>query len=844
MTNTSKNEKTIFEIFNIIYRRKLYIILSIIIAVIIGYIYAKSSEPIYESKALLKKESSDKKSSSNDFYEMVKLQTQDEIETELQLVKTSEVLGSVIKQLGLCFNLTEAISPEGRAVLLKNVFIDFPNEGNNYYKILKFPLPEISSLEIFSQNVDNKNFYIVKKGEKLFELHDAVNNSLIVSAQNNINDSVSSDSLVNLKSGSKFQTDWFSFNIAWDNAPIGSKIFFNIKDYQVMNDLLSNKINVSKIGKTNVFSISFRSTSPFAAKTIVTSVVDNYREARIDQQKQTIKYSFKFVDEQLGEIKTKLSEAENNLSNFKSSGKIISVDESSKELVKYLSSLEAEKLNTDLQLSDYKNKAEELKDEIKTSGYFDQSFLESKNENANSPFSSLLKQLSDLELQRLELLQKKSENHPDVKNLDEQIKSAKEKLASYNENSLTSYQIIINSLEKKLSKINNLMSGYEVQLQKLPGQESQLARLLRQKDVYEKMFTLLLDKREEMRIAELSKLQDIVIVDLAKVPSDPVAPNKKLILMVAFILGGFVGLMGIFIIELKNSKLINIDDLERDIQLPIIALLPKYPRDVLKRMKQSTENRDKFVTLMENHSGIKESFRVLKTKLLLQADRTDKILLVTSCEENTGKTTIVSNLAITFAQENKKVLIIDCDLRKAELTKLFNISLDTPGVVDYLETDVPPSIYTKLMNKIDIIPAGGIREDSAALLSSENMQLLVDSLQYSDYDYILIDTPPVTRVVDTLVLGKIIKNVVVVVRPLVSFKVAVAAGIQELKQSKLKIRGIIANAVEINKSYAYRYKYGYGYGYQNGKANKLKILNFTKRKNGLKKLDKEKYNIS
>ena len=355
------------------------------------------------------------------------------------------------------------------------------------------------------------------------------------------------------------------------------------------------------------------------------------------------------------------------------------------------------------------------------------------------------------------------------------------------------------------------------------------------------MFTLLLDKREEMRMAEVSKLQDIVVVDQAVEPLNPVAPNKRLIMMAAFIIGGFIGLMGVFIVELKNSKLITIDDLEKNVQLPVLAILPKYPKDVLRRMKNSSENRDKFVTLMENHSGIKESFRVLKTKLLLQADRSEKILLVTSCEENTGKTTIVSNLAITFAQENKKVLIIDCDLRKAELTKLFNLSLETPGLIDYLEKEVPPSIYTKVMKRIDIIPAGGIREDSASLLSSPRMQLLIDSLDYSEYDYIIVDTPPVTRVVDTLVLGKIIKNAVIVVRPLISFKDAVTAGIQELKQSKLKIRGVIANAAEIDKSYSYRYKYGYGYGYQSGNNNKKvsSMLNFRKN-NGLKTVNKVK----
>ena len=130
-----------------------------------------------------------------------------------------------------------------------------------------------------------------------------------------------------------------------------------------------------------------------------------------------------------------------------------------------------------------------------------------------------MSKLSDLELQRLELLQKRTENHPDVQAVDDQIEMVKKKLASYNQNTLTGYQIAISTLEKKLLQISNMMSKYEVKMERLPGQEKKLAELTRQKTVYEKIFTTLLDKREEMRMAELSKLQDIVVVDPAHEPS-------------------------------------------------------------------------------------------------------------------------------------------------------------------------------------------------------------------------------------------------------------------------------------------------------------------------------------
>jgi capsular exopolysaccharide synthesis family protein len=584
---------------------------------------------------------------------------------------------------------------------------------------------------------------------------------------------------------------------------------------------LKKKINVERKGKANVFGISVRSVSPYSASVIANTVIDKFRESRIDQQKQTIRYSFKFVDNQLEEMQGKLRQAEDNLSQFKSSGQITTIDQSSQEFVKFLSDLEAEKVNTDLQLSDYRNKVAEIKNEMSQTGYVDQSFLSPQNRSDNnSPFSALLKQLSDLELQRLELLQKRTENHPDVVALDQQIRLAKEKLSSYNQNTLTAYQIIIASLEKKLLKISNLMSKYEVKLEMLPAKENRLARLLRQKNVYEKISTLLLDKREEMRMAELSKLQDITVVDPAHEPLTPVLPRKFFNLVVALILGVFIGIIGIFLLELKDSKLINLDELEEEFNLPIFSIIPAYSNQIKDKINKSVDSKDKFVTLIDEQEGFRETYRLLKTKILFQMEGREKIFMITSCEENTGKTSIVGNLAVSIAQENKKVLVIDCDLRKAALSKMFDIPKNAPGLIEFIERDVAPTIYTKVLKNIDILPAGGTREDSSHLLNSERMRLLFNAIDTSFYDYIIIDTPPVTRVVDTLVLGRSIKDAILVVRPGHSFKEAVLSGIQEMLQAKIKLRGIVANAAEIKDSYYYKYRYSYGYGYAYGEKKK------------------------
>jgi Mrp family chromosome partitioning ATPase len=159
---------------------------------------------------------------------------------------------------------------------------------------------------------------------------------------------------------------------------------------------------------------------------------------------------------------------------------------------------------------------------------------------------------------------------------------------------------------------------------------------------------------------------------------------------------------------------------------------------------------------------------------------------------------------------------------------MFDVPPNAPGLIDFITRGGSPAVYTRIMKKIDIIPAGGLREDSSSLLSSDRMKSLFKAIDTSVYNYIIIDTPPVTRVVDTLVLGQFVKNAILVVRPETSMKEAVIGGIQEMNQANIKIRGVVANAAEIHKSYYYRYRYGYGYGYSYGENGKKTTKKKTK----------------
>ncbi|MFI5237195.1 MAG: GumC family protein [Ignavibacteriales bacterium] len=848
-SNQNGKEKSLLEIIHILYKRKWIIFISVAVTLTIAYINTLKTIPIYESTVILKKEMGERSNFNGDFMEIVKMQTQDEVETEIELVKTVEVLGKVVQDLNLFIRYDKLESPKGNTLTLNKPALDFTNPKFHLTQ-LPFQLPEFVSVSLY--DYDRSSSYFIKRDdENSFGIYDGVSEKLIQKAEiadldtaseNNFSDEfLIESSTPSIYDGNTkqliFDAPAAKIELNWAEVPVGSKFYFTFNSFNDAIAGLSAQISVGKTGKTTLFTVSVKSPSAYTSMALANSVVDKFRESRIDQQKQTIRYSFNFVDEQLHDMQSKLRGAEDNLSSFKSNSQIITIDASSREVVQFLSTLEAEKMSTELKLNEYKNKLEDMKKQMEISGYFDQNFLTSDGSGSyGDPFTSLLSQVADLELERLDLLQKRTENHPDVIALDEQIKLAKQKLSSYNQNTLTAYQILINTLEKKRNDIVGMMSKYEGRLERLPDQENKFAQLLREKDVYEKMFTLLLDKREEMRMAELSKLQDIIVIDPARESLVPAPSHKMFSFLIAIVLGSFAGVLIIFIVELKNSKLVNLDELEADFQIPILSIIPRYTRALRNKISKASDAKEKFVSLIDEQSGFRETYNLLRTKIDLQFYDKKKIFMVTSCEENTGKSTIVSNLAISFAQNSKRILVIDCDLRKAGLSRIFDVVNEKDGLIDYLSKGTHPKLHTRVSKMIDILPTGGMTLDSSNLLNSEKMEHLLNIIDISAYDYVIIDTAPVTKVVDTLILGKYFRDAILVARPDLSLKENVNGGLQDLADAKIKIRGLIANAAEIEKSYYYKHRYGYGYGYsygENGKSSGkgLRKISLRKKKN-------------
>ncbi len=808
-----KEEINLQQIFRLISRNKIMLVISLFSFLLIAFIYNMISTPVYESFVLAKKEKPSNRNDIDEIKKMFSMQTMDNLNTEIEIIKSGTVLKRVIDELNLTFFVEEVEWNNDKSENINASFSDYNNYLNSGFENAH-KLPRFHHINV-DYSYPGGEFLIQKSANGEIEIYINGNNKILPA----------SIVLGNIE----LKLPGLQMIFSWPNSAAGDKIYLNIKTVEEAISKLKNRIRISAIGETNIAKLTVESESPQMAQVLANTIIEKYRDYRLENKRQNVLSSFNFVNNQLKGIKEKLENAENELSKFKSDNQIAIMDESSKNIIESLSNLEGQKIKVDLDLGEYENKRNGMNRELKDKGYFDQTHLNPQNRDGRgTPFSYLLEQLSEMEIQRLVLLQRRKENHPEVIIINEQIAQIKSKLAEYNQNTLIAYNIIIDGLRKKRSDLNRLIRGYSKKIETLPEKNSKLTQLTRNKNVYEKMFTLLLDKREEFRLAELSKMQDIVIIESAQIPHKPVRPRKKLNIAIALLLGLMVGFSTIFFKELFEKRITSLDDSEKIFPFPLLSIIPKYDKKLLKKINTADYYYNRLVTLMDDQSIYKESYRVLDLKLRNFSRNGHKSLIITSCEENTGKTSVVTNFAISLANRNKKVLLIDGDLRKANVANILDESHSKPGLINYLTENIKYSgiikrlIIDKKDDKFfDFITSGGTVENSSELLESEKMRVLIKKLSPL-YDHILIDTPPLTRVIDTIVLGSIIHDIILVIKPNHTFKDSVAMAIEELDNSNINVVGYIVNAGEIKKlSGKYKYGYGYGYGYPVKKLNNI-----------------------
>lgn len=802
---------TLAYILQILNRRKLTLLWSVLAMLALALVYNYSQTPVYEAVTLLKKAPGERKPDNLD--RIIRQPSAEDISTEMQILQSRSVLKKVIEELKLAVVIEAINPPNASARKCRLPLAAYQAQISKTVPTPFTPAVDFSDIQV-SERYEERMLFLEVTDEGRLELYDYADDLLLAAEKN--------------RPGAKFTLPGLQFSVNFAAVQAGSQVVFRIQDPNLLLLKLAESISVNGLKNTDLFTVTVRYPSAYMSQLIANTLVEQFQETVLENNRQSASYSFDFVNRQLEDISAKLKQAEAELSDFKRDHNIANLDGVSGEMIESLSNLEAERIRTELELAENRNRYTALANELKQKGYFDQTFLTPGSGERNAPFASLLEQLSRAEVERLELLQKRTARHPDVQAVDIRIQELKHKLSQFNQNTITTYQILIGALEKKQADLQSLVGKYEYRLRTLPAFETRLVNLSRQKNVYEKMFVMLLDKREEMRMAVLSTLPNIVIVDPADLPRIPVAPRGLRNLLLGLLLGVFNGLGIIVLQEMQSKTFRNLSEIEDVHQVPFLAVLPRYDKAVRHQIAEAFTIDSHIAMLTDPQYGIKGAYQMLHTKLA-HLHHGKKTVLLSSCEENSGKTTVSTNFAVFLAAQGCRVLLVECDLHKPKIAKFFRLPLDTPGLVDFFQQEIIPEpaicnysieVGNRKIN-LDVVPAGGVMEDTNGLWQSEMFKSWLENMAFY-YDYIILDTPPLTRKTDVFILGSLIRDLILVINPALTVRDGLLYALQNLKQFNINVLGCVANACDID-TLPDRYRYGYGLGYAQYGAKKKSV---------------------
>jgi tyrosine-protein kinase Etk/Wzc len=755
-----EEEVHLSDYLNVLYRRR-RIAVAGFLAVVIGVtLYTFLARPVYEATATLHVR--DEKVRGGNLLGDLGLSRDNPIETEIEIVKSRTNIEEVVRRLHL------------------NWVVDDRSDG------LSFRLADFASA--------------AEDPEYRLELTDGASYRVL-----------DGDARVVAEGGSGVLARGDGFSLLLDDlqGKPGDAFRLTLTSFNATVNTLREAVRASEVGKgTNIIRLSYQSHDPVMASDVVNGLAQAYLERSIVLKTQEASRSVEFIAQQLEQVRTTLDGAERDLENFKSASGVVRLDAEAATLVERLASSEKEQTAVRLRQRQAEFAADALKQALERRESYAPAIL------LDEPVvAALAQKLTALEVEKQGLLVELAPGHPAVQAVQERIAEVQRKLFG-------NYRSILAGLRDTDRTLGDNLERYESELKKLPAAELELARLSRLATVNAEIYTFLLQKHEEARIAKASTISNINIIDPAIAPEKPVKPQKKKNLLLGLIVGAMLGVGLAFFREYLDDSIKDEEGAKRLLGLPVLTLIPFIGRRANSRPKkgEALPPERTLIADLDPRSSAAESFRSLRTALHFAGNgRPNQVLLVTSTLPGEGKTTVSANLAVTLAQTGSRVLLIGCDLRKPTLHQMFHGD-NTNGLTDYLvgDADLEKAVRATGLYNLDFISAGTVPPNPAELLGSERMRKMLEELR-GRYDTILLDAPPTLAVTDAAVLTTFADATVMVVEIGGVGAKAAQRAMEVLRSTRTPLAGLILNdkrnrGVEYYGYYGRYGKYAFGYG--------------------------------
>lgn len=378
---------------------------------------------------------------------------------------------------------------------------------------------------------------------------------------------------------------------------------------------------------------------------------------------------------------------------------------------------------------------------------------------------------------------------------------------------------IMQQMNAQLTAINKKINELDGTLRRLPELQRQYLQLFREVEVKQQLYTGLLNSYQQLRIAKAGEIGNVRIVDTAVEPIEPIKPKKLQILILSIFLGGFLGTLLALLRNMLRSGVKDSTQIENELDLPVYATVPRSPVQE-SRIKLLKKKKNIPILAVKHSDDIAiESLRSMRTAIhFALSSAKNNIIMVSGPAPEVGKSFISTNLATILAQSQKRVLIIDADLRRGYLHKYFNHA-NQPGLADYLngQTELSQVIKATEVSGLDVIARGKSPANPSELLSTNQFAAMLNQLS-EQYDHILIDTPPILAVTDGIIISQHAGVNLVIARYAKTQMKELELTIKRFEQAGVKVNGIILNDIQ-RSSAGYGYGYNYSYAYKANKDN-------------------------
>ena len=589
--------------------------------------------------------------------------------------------------------------------------------------------------------------------------------------------------------------------LGFDTGKLTSEQIKNIDPVSV----LLGRISVDSPKNSNIVRISVEDRDPEKAAFLANSTASSYIEFNLEKKYFETKDAARWLMDQSVSLKRNLEESELTLFEFKQEHNVLATTFEAKQellsnrIIKLTNTLTDQEIRRNALVAKIEEYAR-LNIENPEEGFFKE--ISKENSIVGSLKLKYLEVISKIN----EVEQIYGEKHPKIVSLTAEKENIEKSFKSEIAEVVSGYNIELKMLDNEMKRNRKMLAESQKEAVDLNKLDINYSKLRREVETNKKLYDIVLERSKQADLSMLLKNNNVRIIDRALEPKTPVKPRKNLMLIFGFTVAVILAFFSIFTVEFFDTKIKTFKELESIAKKPVLGIVPKFNVNETGGMEEIVFKEKAAQTLAV------EAFRSLRTNIKLSnPDSKLKVILVTSSLPHEGKTVISSNLAISYSLAGKKVLLVDADMRKPRIHKLFDIDNER-GLSTLIvgEHSIEQVVHKNVCETLDVVTAGLIPPNPAELLESNRFSEIVG--KFSElYDLVILDTPPITPVSDAATIAPLADGVIVVVDVNTTPRDVFRTVMLQIAKPKITNLGIVVNNIDLKHQRKFKSYNNYSY---------------------------------